>query len=227
MISDLIENFIETSTTVDENFNGAISSLKLVPNFLTKTECKFFISLVAPDSNILAQQLLNRKRLIIDSEKMAEWFWNRLKPFNEFKTVIDEHGDTWTAVGINPRFRIVRYDAGNKFARHQDGFYWPEWNQRTFATAMVYLNDATKDENGKVCGATRFYDISTVVEPKQGLLVTFLVNDLDHCGEECNSQKYLLRTDIVYRLEVPKKDNIEQWNNERQEIFAEFLRMSS
>ena len=243
---DLPENRFES-----EEFRGDLSPLKLIPHFLTKSECDFFISLISPDSKNRIQYLSNRKRLIFESEKVATWFWSRLAPFNEFKSVTDEHGDIWDAHSINPRFRLIRYDKGEEFKTHEDGFYWPSWNLKTFATAMVYLNDMSiitdnkgidgidgidgkdgidvKDQTKRVrkgevkSGATRFHKIHTVVEPAQGLLIHFLVNDLDHCGEPVDSQKFLLRTDVFYKL---REESCKRpvFCQRRQEIFKEFKR---
>ena len=227
MISTLIENFIATAQTEDDEMRGDLSALKLIPNFLTQKECEFFVSLVSPDSAATVQQLSNRKRLIVDSEPLAAWFWKRLKSHNAFRTIIDQVGDTWIATGINSRFRLVRYDAGDRFQTHEDGFYWPRWDEKTFATAMVYLNNVKPDASGRVWGVTRFHRIHAVIEPAQGLLITFLVNDLDHCGETCDSSKYLLRTDIFYKLQPPTQKDIAAWTQERLEIFAEFQRLSN
>jgi len=223
-VASAVEKFIENQTKDPEKMRGDLSALKLVPHFFSSAECEFFRKLVRKDSTERVQQLLNRKRLIFESEKVAEWFWNRLKEHNPFQTVRDEHGDYWKAVGINPRFRLVRYDEGDSFQTHQDGFYWQDWNRKTFATAMVYLN-SMEEEDG---GVTRFHDICTVVKPAQGLLVVFCVNDLIHCGERCKKEKYLLRTDIFYELIIPRFTCCsfeEEFNIKRKQLWDEYQKM--
>ena len=214
-----VEEFIKDYEKAPKDMKGNLSALKMIPNFLSKKECEFFRKLVSPQSNERIQMLSNRKRLIFNSECVADWFWNRLKLHNPFKDVTDEHGDDWRAVGINPRFRLIRYDEGEQFKTHEDGFYWESWNRKTFATAMAYLNDMHQPEDG---GATRFHALRTTVEPAEGLLILFLVDNIDHCGEPCKKQKYLLRTDVFY--ELVQTEPIDKFQERRKEIFKHFER---
>lgn len=218
-LANVVENFVKEQDVAPTEMRGQLSPLKLVPHFLSQKECKFFINLVSPQSTERIQQLSSRKRLIYDSEIVAKWFWDRFQTYNPFEKVTDEHGDVWTPVGANSRFRLVRYDKGDQFKTHEDGFYWESWKRKTFATAMVYLNDMEKEDGG----ATNFHHIRTIVHPAQGLLVVFLVDNLDHCGEPCNKEKYLLRTDIMYELTVPL-ENSEEFIKTRKELFKEFKR---
>lgn len=221
-VASSVETFIAAQQQASTEMRGNLSALKLIPHFLSKEECAFFRRLVAPHSQQRIQQLSNRKRLIFESEIVAAWVWNRFAMHNPFKNVIDEHGDEWRAVGINPRFRLVRYDQGDMFKTHEDGFYWESWNRKTFATAMTYLNDMSQQDGG----STRFHSIHTVVEPAEGLLVVFLVDNLDHCGEQCNKEKYLLRTDVFYELSKSNsdKETQEEFETRRKQLFAEFKR---
>lgn len=229
-LSQFVENYIQKpkENPEEDQLRGDYSALKLIPNFLSSEECDFFSGLVSSNSKHRIQQLSNRKRLIFDSEITASWFWERMKPFNPFQHVLDEHGDQWIATGINPRFRLIRYDTGDQFRTHEDGFYWESWNKKTFATAMVYLNTMLKKDGG----STRFHHIHTVVEPAKGLLVLFLVNNLDHCGEQCGTEKYLLRTDVFYELNTGYRSNsnlsetLDEFEKRRKEIYEEFRRYS-
>ena len=220
-VASRVESFIAQQIEAPESMRGNLSALKLIPNFLSKEECKFFRNLVSPNSQQRIQQLSNRKRLIFDSEIVAEWFWSRLRLHNPFKEVVDEHGDEWYAVGINPRFRLVRYDDGDKFSTHEDGFYWESWNKKTFATAMTYLNDMASEDGG----STRFHAIHTVVEPAEGLLIVFLVDNLDHCGEQCRKEKYLLRTDVFFKLaKSGRGESDAEFEARRKAVYDEFKR---
>ena len=131
-LSQFVENYIQKpkENPEEDQLRGDYSALKLIPNFLSSEECDFFSGLVSSNSKHRIQQLSNRKRLIFDSEITASWFWERMKPFNPFQHVLDEHGDQWIATGINPRFRLIRYDTGDQFRTHEDGFYLGKLEQK-------------------------------------------------------------------------------------------------
>lgn len=169
--------------------------LSLIPNFFSKDECENMILFA---KNQCQEQLLTRKRVQFDSEKLASWWWERLKPMYKFDNIMDKYGNIWNPIGINSHFRIGIYGSGDKFEKHEDGFYQPSYNIRSFATSMVYLN--TVDE--KHGGATNF-DIGFKIQPKEGLCCNFVVEDLLHCGEELTTEKYLLRTDVMYQATLP------------------------
>ena len=59
-------------------------------------------------------------------------------------------------VGLNERFRFLRYRAGDYFAQHYDGSYQRphDPSERSFITLMVYLDGKAEG------GATRFLDVS-------------------------------------------------------------------
>ena len=138
----------------------------------------------------------------------------RWKPFHTFNKQIDNYGDTWIADSLNPMFRLVKYQPGNHFDKHEDGFFWQDWNKKTFATFMIYLN-TVDPENG---GATQFYEHGTSIQPREGCLCVFPVKDVMHQGQIVKTCKYLLRTDILYRLQ--EKDSI--WLDFRKKIFKTF-----
>lgn len=128
--------------------------------------------------------------------------------------------------GLNRRWRLYRYNAGNLYRKHLDGA-WPASGVRTGAdgrkeyvydahggaarsrlTFIVYLND---DFEG---GATTFFVPkpgdegvleSRPVKPNVGCATVFQHGDtgipLLHEGSSVlKGAKYLLRTDVLYRL---------------------------
>ena len=109
----------------------------------------------------------------------------------------DEFGDTWQCSGINERFRLIKYDPGDQFKCHEDGFYQESWDKRSFATLMIYLNDVPAESGG----STLFIDHGIRIHPKQGTCVIFFVDGLRHIGEKLTAgNKYLFRTDLMYDL---------------------------
>src|SRR5205085_1123826 len=83
------------------------------------------------------------------------------------------------ACGLNERFRLYRYDPGQRFAPHYDGSYQRSNGERSRLTFMVYLNE------GFVGGETAFYDhredLRLRVTPRTGTALVF-VHDQLHEG---------------------------------------------
>jgi hypothetical protein len=181
-----------------------IKDVTLIPKFLSDEECQKIISLT--ESNDL-EQLTTRKRLQFDSEDLAEWWWQRLQPHFNYFTQTDKYGNVWTAFRLNEHFRLAKYEVNDEFSKHEDGYYHPEYNVRSFTTAMIYLN-TVPPENG---GSTYFLEHGLRIHPLEGLCCVFVVDDLMHCGEKLRKgQKYLLRSDVMYRCDNLKQPEIHQ-----------------
>jgi hypothetical protein len=141
------------------------------------------------------------------SSKLAEALWERIKKNYPYMVLEDDHGDVWEAFGLNEQFRLGHYQPGEKFGKHEDGYFQPKVNERSFATFMVYLNDVPR-ENG---GATRFFDFNFDLHPKEGMGIAFVVDNVLHDGEELKAgEKYILRTDVMYRCDHFQKPELRQ-----------------
>jgi hypothetical protein len=80
-------------------------------------------------------------RCIVDSDELAAQLWERIQPFAP--AVYRSR----RAVGINERFRFLRYNPGDFFDRHRDGTYvrglekGPEHEgEVSMITVQIYLN---------------------------------------------------------------------------------------
>lgn len=163
----------------------------VVKDFFTAEECHKYIAYIEAKDT----ELINRRfRYGFDCPEDVAVLWQRLKPQYPFLEVKDKFGTVWKACGLNSHIRVVKYHPGQGLSLHEDGFYQPAYNCRSFATAMVYLN-SVKLEDG---GATHFTELSLRLQPQQGLGVFFLVDDLLHTGEPCQQVKYLWRSDVMY-----------------------------
>ena len=176
----------------------------IVNHFLSADECRSLIAWsesigfeAATVNAVGGHQLLpdwrNNDRVIVDDVDRAVWLWERARPF------VPGTVDGWHAIGVNERLRFYRYDVGQQFDWHTDGFYRRENGERSFLTFMVYLND---DMAG---GQTSFSDDGTAprferfsVTPENGLAL-FFTHALRHKGEPVTEgRKYVLRTDVMY-----------------------------
>ena len=103
------------------------------------------------------------------------------------------------AVRLNEMFRIYRYDIGQQFDWHQDGYYQSPDYLRSRFTLMIYLN---ADFTG---GGTTFSDWDSnpefsdfTITPETGKALLFY-HPIVHRGDPVQSgRKYVLRTDVMY-----------------------------
>ena len=139
----------------------------------------------------------NNDRLIRDDPQSGEALYQTLYPYLS-KTFRKRQ-----VVGLNERFRFYRYDVGQKFDWHQDGYFERENRERSLFTFMIYLND---DFEG---GATSFSDVRAEqsfrefrVIPKKGSALVFH-HPIMHRGDPIVSgRKYVMRTDVMYSAEL-------------------------
>ena len=168
----------------------------------------------------------NSQRITLDNPKLASILYERISSHLEDITIADDphknhiHGipfvlkGKWKPSGLNPIFRLCRYQPGGHFAPHFDGHYVKDSNERSLKTFMLYLNSdfnggstnfindkqkLYKDESGKYCAEGE--NIICRVQPETGMAILFNHHRL-HEGEQVNgNKKYILRTDIMYTKE--------------------------
>jgi len=114
----------------------------------------------------------------------------------------------WRPVGLNPCFRVCRYHPGGFFLPHHDGGFKLSDEERSLKTFMLYLND---DFEG---GPTNFYSESQphysrpvrqkllhAYQPERGAALVFNHHLTHDGGQLLAGVKYLLRTEVMYRLQ--------------------------
>jgi len=143
----------------------------------------------------MMKDVRNNDRLIVDDAALADFLWQRLGAFmpRVFKK-------KWQPVGINERFRYYRYDPGQKFDWHHDGYYERDSGERSFFTFMIYLNDAFEGgETAFVLKGDALTDGRNLkIRPKTGMALLFY-HPLLHTGEAVRAgRKYVLRTDVMF-----------------------------
>jgi len=179
----------------------------VIHNFLSGQECAALIRrseglIYEPGTvaDIVIEQVRNNERVLVDDVTLAADLFHRAEPL--LPAVIEGHG----LAGFNERWRFYRYGPGQTFKPHRDGSYmrlksWEE-SQMTF---MIYLND------GMTGGETRFFaDMEQAfrerpylsVQPKEGMALVF-IHSIWHEGAVVHSgQKYVLRTDVMYKTDL-------------------------
>ncbi|KAL7534827.1 hypothetical protein ACHAXR_006101 [Thalassiosira sp. AJA248-18] len=196
----------------------------IVPHVLSEEECTAIIQ-NCEEQHGFEQALLNvgggrqvldtdvRKsgRCIIDDEQAAAILWERLKHVLPemitpgFRTV---SSPIWQCVGLNERFRVLKYQPGDYFYPHRDGSFERSKDESgahaaagkpgdtSFFTVMLYLNTPTKG------GGTNFVSVGGNICPYNPIMGQALVFDhgIRHEGAPVKTGvKYAIRTDLMYR----------------------------
>lgn len=139
---------------------------------------------------VMAPEIRNNTRVILDDEERARRLWQRLAPF------VPER-PRWRAVGLNERFRFYRYEPGQYFRWHRDGAYRRDLREQSLLTFMIYLD---ADFAG---GSTDFDPDGEVVRvtPARGMALLF-DHPIRHQGAPVlRGVKHVLRSDVMYRRE--------------------------
>jgi prolyl 4-hydroxylase len=166
-----------------------------VSDFLDPSECEDYVRFSeskgygdAPVSTSFGQVLMkdirNNARVMVDDASLAGRIWERAALY--VPSTISGH----RAIGVNERFRFYRYDLGQTFKWHHDGYFERENGERSRLTLMIYLND---DFEG---GHTRFED--AIIRPERGTALFFVHHLLHEGAIVTRGQKYVLRTDVMY-----------------------------
>ena len=166
-----------------------------IENFLTEQECNDFINLgeslgfemAKIDTGSLVPEVRNNDRTFYESTELAEKLFKKLQPY-----LVPKIGNS-VAVGLNELFRIYKYQKGQQFKGHQDGSFIRNDIEASYYTFLMYLNHNYQG------GETIFLNHKIV--PKKGMGLIFL-HKLYHEGSEVLSGiKYVMRSDVMYRLE--------------------------
>ena len=177
-------------------------------NFLTPEECTRWIADIEAEGfepalingwngPVRREEVRNNDRLIRDDPATAEVLYQRLYPY------VSKTFRKRQVVGLNERFRFYRYDVGQKFDWHQDGYFQRPNGERSQLTFMIYLNENLEG------GGTSFSDVRAGqsfpdfrVTPRTGSALVFF-HPIMHRGDPVTSgRKYVMRTDVMYTPEA-------------------------
>jgi hypothetical protein len=170
----------------------------VIENFLSEAECKELIALSetqpyeAAKVNLNGRQTLvtgvrNNQRLMVENHEWARFF------FEKARYCLPQVIGHSALLGFNELFRFYKYTPGQQFRRHRDGSFVRNEKEASYYTFMVYLND---DFTGGETG----FDEYISIQPQTGNALVFL-HPLHHEGKPVlEGTKYVLRTDVMYRL---------------------------
>ncbi|MES2638330.1 MAG: 2OG-Fe(II) oxygenase [Myxococcota bacterium] len=171
--------------------------MKTIPGVLTASECASHIARAeaagfdeAPITTrtgfVRRPDIRNNTRVMVDDAPFVATLWRKLA-----RHALPVPGAT--PIGLNERLRYYRYDPGQFFAPHHDGAFVRSETERTFVTVIVYLNDDYLGGETIVAGEP--------VLPREGQALLFHHPVLHEGAPVDMGRKYVLRTDILYRLD--------------------------
>lgn len=172
-------------------------SIFIIDHFLNDAECDALIAkseeagyeestITTEKGQKRIESVRNNYRVLFSDIELAEELWEKIKEKAPAKIGNSE------AIGLNELFRFYRYEPGQLFKKHIDESFIRNDTEASYFTFMIYLND------GYEGGETKFDE--AVIAGKKGMALIFL-HSLPHEGAEVTSGvKYVLRTDIMYKL---------------------------
>lgn len=179
-------------------FNTLTNHIFTIDEFWSADECNQFIlkseqigyepaAIDTEKGQKVVAHVRNNNRVLYKDLALAIHLWKQVKPFAP-----KQIGNS-SAIGLNELFRFYKYQPGQEFKKHRDQSFIRNSAEASYYTFMIYLND---NYSG---GETTFNNLTIV--PKTGTALIFL-HDLEHEGSAVTQgTKYVLRTDIMYRLE--------------------------
>ena len=168
-------------------------SVEKCDEYIAKSESKGYeAATVQTDTGPrVVDHIRNNNRVLYKDSILAQELWKELEPHAP-KSIGDSE-----AIGLNELFRFYRYQPGQQFRKHRDQSYIRNNREASYYTFMIYLNDTFKG------GETKFNNL--VVAPTKGAALVFY-HYLEHEGTEViEGIKYVLRTDIMFRLKNSEK----------------------
>jgi predicted 2-oxoglutarate/Fe(II)-dependent dioxygenase YbiX len=200
--------------TIEQPLPQELGACVLIPSFLSKAECNALIE-AAERRGFSSAELdyppsyRNNDRQVLTEEQLAARLLRRLRerlPGGIEHLLPDDLIPNWRLEGINERFRLCRYQPGQRFHIHQDGVHHRGPDCRSMLTFMVYLTDGDDFEGGD----TLFYaagpqagegksNLVARIRPRAGSLIVF-DHSIWHAGEEVTrGVKHVLRSDLMFR----------------------------
>jgi prolyl 4-hydroxylase len=132
---------------------------------------------------VMRPDVRNNTRVMVDDPDIAAFLWERARA-----RVPDVDGRA--PVGLNERLRYYRYDPGQCFRPHTDGYFERASGERSFYTLLVYLNGDFEGGETDVRGER--------ITPAPGLAL-FFRHHLEHEGRTLvRGRKYVLRSDVMF-----------------------------
>ncbi|MCW8132952.1 MAG: 2OG-Fe(II) oxygenase [Planctomycetota bacterium] len=185
-----------------------LGAIRYVPGALRPDECAALIGLgetagFAPAPIEGAQELArgfrvsdgrDNARAAFEDAEIAERIWTRVA--GQARELGAEAAPGAEATGLNERLRLYRYDEGQRFPPHADGYYVRP-GERSLLTLLLYLNEGY--EGGETCFAATEFEAAQAFVPRTGAALIFPHERWHEGRPVLKGRKYVLRTDVMFR----------------------------
>ena len=181
-----------------------------------------------------AKKFRNAETIEMNYALFSNIIWNQIKTvFENFDVkinLIEPENDSdwerelpglWIPTAVNPDLLFARYPPGGHFAPHTDGRVTADFNNRSFYSIIIFLNDIPLEKGG----GTRFYceNTKTLVSEEGNQLWTAdksnIIQEVESVAGRClifNQKllhegvptlemysKYIIRTDVMFSRTPP------------------------
>jgi len=193
-----------------------------VRNLLSGEECKRFRELMELNSEKVEElgsseeDYQYRNRLVCPQQMAMDQLWSRLEGVMKEENLLQLKGldgHNWSAVGLNEMVRVARYGLGGRFGAHCDTSFSRSVQERSWFTVNMYLNTVPVEAEGATVflsstqiterqgKASMHYPHNVItVQPEEGAALVFFQPNLLHEGQPLRAgEKWLLRTDVMFR----------------------------
>lgn len=137
--------------------------------------------------SVVEPETRNNTRIMWDDQAEADRLLDHVRPHVPVRL------SGLALVGANPRLRVYRYGPGERHGPHWDTVVELAGGVRSMLTLVFYLND------GFVGGDTDFVELDARVTPQTGRALLFQHRVMHRASEVDVGEKFVLRTDILYR----------------------------
>ncbi|MFD1601373.1 2OG-Fe(II) oxygenase [Flavobacterium artemisiae] len=169
-----------------------------IDNFLTVDECNKLIEkseqigfeeagVNVDGAQKMMKMVRNNERILFEDLEYASQLWQKLQSY------VKPEIENSKAVGLNEMFRFYKYNPSQRFKMHRDGSFKRNESEFSYYTFMIYLND--KYEGGE----TKFAS-GEIITPKTGTALIFEHSQRHEGAALISGIKYVLRSDIMYKL---------------------------
>lgn len=206
------------SSTKTQRRDVCPGELWALPGYMTSEECRAVIAhtealgyedapVTTGSGPVMMKDYRNNLRVMVQDQPSADVLFQRITPYVPLVL------DGMVAVGLNERFRYYKYEPGMYFQQHYDGAFRRNWTEFSLITLLVNLNQ------GYTGGETAFYDRrlpggTYLNQAEEGKALLFRHQGWLHEGKLLESGiKYLLRSDVMYRLPSPR--DVGEWEGKQ------------
>ena len=172
------------------------NDLYIIENFLDEDEIKTCLEYVDTQSLSGEKNTFNNQTDFFNAklrnQELSQKFYQKLENINQ----VDPSDGNWRPIKSCGYIFMAKYYPGTNFSLHLDTGSCFLYNERSYQTLLIYLNDDYTD--GETVFFNQNFEKKVTVTPKKGTAILFKI-DLWHQGNQVtNGYKSWIGTEIVW-----------------------------